>query len=481
MRARRIGYLSLIITATFASALPAQTPSASPPGQPASPLTQLKQETDAAYRAQDYAKTIELATQVLAEAPEDAAAFYLRGSARVEMGVASGDATLIREGVADARRAIKADQAKNVNFYLPYLYGMTHLTALEGETDHAETTLAVATELAARSGIANQSKSHVLYQRGLAHARLRHFAGAIDDFRQALTLDPQHLAASMALGDALFRNGEMEAAEETYTAAIERFPENPLVYNNRGMFYQSQQNHEQAAADFTKAIELAPNHLQAHLNRGFTRLNSNDYVGAQADFAKAIELQPNHAPAYSLRGTSLLLQNNVRDALTDYLKVIELRPAHAPARADMGFAYFFAQRYDTAAQAFEQALVLTPELRYLIPWRYAALTMAGRQDAANQAYRSIAEKPADERDWFDVLTLFFMGQIDERDLLASIEAEDTPLRDAQLCEAYFFIGLRLQKEGSGDAARYFQRAVESRATQLSAYRAAKLELARLQQ
>ncbi|MBX3438958.1 MAG: tetratricopeptide repeat protein [Planctomycetaceae bacterium] len=448
------------------------------------PRGQLKRDADAAYRNRDFPTAIKLASQVLKDAPNDAVAYYLRGSARVELGITHRDANLIREGIEDARRAIEEDTRtagaanQNLNFYLPYLFGMSNLTALEGETHHAQTALSVATDVAARAGITPATRGNVLYQRALAHSKLGDDASAAADLRRTLEIDTNHLAARFALGEALLRTGDATAAEEVYSTAIELFPENPLVFNNRGIFYQSQQRSIDAIADFSRAIELDPDHLEAHLNRGFARLNTGEYAAAQADFTKAVELQPDHAPAHSLLATSKLLQNNLRDAFADYLKVIELRPHYAPARADIAFAYFFARQYDTAAQAFEQAMVLAPDSRFLLPWRYAALALAGREDAARHAFRAISEKAADQRDWFDLLTLFMMGRIEERDLLAAIDSQNTKLRDAQLCEAYYFIGLRLQKEKQGDPKRYFQRAVESKATQLSAYRAAKLELGR---
>ncbi len=482
MKASILGYLCFVGAATFTTVVHGQEsspPASASPG--ASDHAQLKRDADAAYRKRDFAATVRLTSQVLADAPTDAVALYLRGSARVEQGIAAEDAKLVREGVDDARRAIQANRAKNPNFYLPYLYGMAHLTALEGDKSHAETAVAVATKVAARPGLAAGPKSNILYQRAVAHSKLEDYRSAADDFRQTLVLAPDHLAASMALADVLARGGEIQAAGEAYTAAVERFPDNPLVYNNRGTFYQSQKRHADAIADFTRSLELNPRQIEAALNRGFARLSNGDYPDAQADFAHVIEMQPDHAPARSLLATSELLQDNIQGALQDYLKVIELRPSYAPARADIGFAYFFARHYDTAAQAFEQALTLAPESRYLVPWRYAALSLAGHQEAANQAYRSIAEKPADNRDWFDLLTLFFMGELQEPDLLASIDSQNTDLRDAQLCEAYYFIGLRLQKDGQGDPARYFHRAVESRSTQLSAYRAATIELNRIRQ
>lgn len=458
-----------------------QQPTSPPNGQPLDLNTQLKRDADAAYRRREFSAAVQLATQALSQTPGDAVALYLRGSARVELGIAGRDTGLIREGIEDARRAIQADRARNANFYLPYLYGMTHLTALEANRQHAQTAVTVATEVLGRTGLSVSSQSNILYQRALAHARLDEHRQAVDDFRRTLDLDAAHLAARLALAESLLRLGEAHSAEDEFSAAVAQFPDNPLVYNNRGMFYQSQQRHADAIADFTKALELSPDHLEARLNRGFTRLSSGDYPAAEADFERAVELQPDHAPAHSLLATSKLMQNDVRGAFDGYLKVIELRPSYGPARADIGFAYFFSRHYDTAAQAFEQALTLAPDSRFLVPWRYAALVMAGRTDEANQQYQSVAETPADRRDWFDQLTLFLMGKIDEEELLGAADVDNPTQRDAQLCEAYYFIGLRRQKDGQGDPARYFRRAVESRSTQLSAYRAATIELSRLRE
>ncbi len=482
MKASILGCLCFVAAAALPTVVHGQQSSLPDNASPGvSDAAQLKRDADAAYRKRDFEATVRLTSQVLADTPADAVALYLRGSARVELGIAAEDAKLIREGIDDARRAIEANRAKNPNFYLPYLYGMAHLTALEGDKSHAETAVTVATKVATRPGLAIGPQSNILYQRAVAHSKLEDYASAADDFRKTLELAPNHLAASLALADVLARSGDTQAAEQAYATAIERFPDNPLVYNNRGTFYQSQKRHADAIVDFTHSLKLNPRQVETYLNRGFARLSNGDYAEAQADFSHVVETQPDHAPARSLLATSELLQNNIQDALQDYLKVIELRPSHAPARADIGFAYFFARHYDTAAQAFEQALTLAPESKYLVPWRYAALSLAGRQEAANQAYRSIAQKPADNRDWFDLLTLFFMGKLQEPDLLASIDSQNRDLRDAQLCEAYYFIGLRLQKDGQGDPARYFQRAVESRSTQLSAYRAAKIELNRSRQ
>jgi tetratricopeptide (TPR) repeat protein len=480
MRAGLLG--SLVAAVVLTAGLQAQE--SFPPAHvvlSADELAELKRRANAAYRQQDYPATVQLASRVLAADPKDAAASYLRASARVELGIAGEDAGLIRQGVSDARRAIEADRAANPDYYLPYLYGMSHLAEFEGQKENAETALREALKLLNRDGLALGTRGNLLYQCGVARTKLGDYPSAADDFRQALELAPDHFAARLALANVYTQTREFTAAEQEYSAAIQQFPTNATAYNSRGLFYQSQQRNNEAIADFTQAISLRPNDVQAILNRGYTRLNAGDYQAAEADFTRVLTLKPDHAPAYSLRATSAMLQSKVHQALEDYRKVIELRPSYAPARADMAFAYFFAEQYDTAAQAFEQAMILSPDAEYLTPWRYASLSLAGRDDAARNAYRLIVQIPAEERTWFDQLTLYLMGHLQERDLLVSIESRDHQLRDAQLCEAYYFIGLRMQRDGVGDPARYFRRALQARTPQLSAFRAAQFELNRKRQ
>ena len=67
-----------------------------------------------AYQAGDLPKTIELMDSVLRENPRDSIAYYLRGSARVDLGAHTMDTKFVRDGVADAREAIRFDTS-----YLP--------------------------------------------------------------------------------------------------------------------------------------------------------------------------------------------------------------------------------------------------------------------------------------------------------------------------------------------------------------------------
>src|SRR5690606_7657720 len=145
--------LRVACLAILASSAPAEAQTATPSASSASTgerHEELNNQADDAYRARDFATTISLASQVLTESPDDPVALYLRASARIEQGIARRDADLIRAGIEDARAAIRQDPSKNPDYYLPYLYGMSHLTGLEQNRAHAETAITTATQILQR-------------------------------------------------------------------------------------------------------------------------------------------------------------------------------------------------------------------------------------------------------------------------------------------------------------------------------------------
>src|SRR5580698_9307238 len=91
---------------------------------------QKKTQAQSAYQSGDFPKTIELMDSVLRENPRDSVAYYLRGSARVDLGARTADSKLVRDGVADAREAIRYDTQRTSLYYLPYLFGMKSLATL---------------------------------------------------------------------------------------------------------------------------------------------------------------------------------------------------------------------------------------------------------------------------------------------------------------------------------------------------------------
>lgn len=433
-----------------------------------------RNEADQAYRRADHKKVIDVTSGVLTQNPKDHVALYLRGSSRVDLGVATRDAVLVRAGIADARQAISIKVQDNLNYYLPYLYGMTNLAGLENKPAHAQVAIDFATQLLAQPTLKGEPRSNTLYQRALAYMTKPDHARAIADYQEAIRVTPAHLGARIGLADTLAAAGQNAAAMNAYNDAVKAFPNLPLVYNNRGMFEQSTGKLDDAILDFTKALELDPQFVVALTNRGFVMMNQGRFEEAENDFTESLRIEAAQPMVISLRAGSKLTRGDVNAAIKDYQDVLKWDTKNAVGHAELGFALFFAGKSQEALAEFDQAAELDKSLRFLHPWRYLTMLALGQKQQADAKFATDLAIPVAKREWGDALLIYLGDKLSEQDLRKVINTTDAKAADAQVCEAEFFIGQRKLVAGQKDAAKvHFAAALKSKSTQLSAYRGAK--------
>ncbi len=433
-----------------------------------------RNEAAQAYQSGQYKKVVDVTTSILGANPLDDVAIYLRGSARVELGIQAANPAMIREGIADASVAIKANQGRKTpsyNYYLPYLYGMTNLARIEKHPAHATVAITVATQLVGQQGIDPEAKSNVFYQRALAKAASNDANGAIDDFKQAVAINNKHLGAILALADAQVAAGQKDAAVATFQQATVAFPNEPLVFNNQGMFLQSIGQTNEAIRAFTTALQKNPQYYVAQTNRGFAYLEGGNPTEAEKDFNASLQVEPNQLHVYSLRATSRLVRGQWKEALADYEGVVKVNPSDYVTWSDIGFAKFFGKDYAGALEAFNKVIELQPTARFINPWRVWTLIRLGRGPESATIAALSRDKPAADRDWIDHVVLFHVGDMGSSELEQIAMRADKSVQAAQLCEARFFIAEQLQHANRPqEATQRYQQALQTQARQLSAYR-----------
>ena len=436
-------------------------------------------EIKTAYEKGDFDKCKELATRALAANPKDHLALYFRASSRVELGFMKHDAAEVRSGIEDARESLKIGGAGEINYYLPYLLGMITLANIEGKKEHATVALEIAKSVLDRKNLTPEQRANILYQRASAHLYLSELNLAIEDFQAAIKSFPGHIGSYMQLAQCYIMADDVEKALGAFTSAVEVFPNNPLAFNNRGLFLSQHNKPKEAIADFNKAIEIDGNFVLAYTNRGYTYQGEGNLQLAEADFTKALSLDPTNPLISSLRGSCRLSQGNTAGAIEDYNEAIRLIPENSVARADLGFAKFFSKDYAGASAAFEQSNQIdSVRMRYLSPWRAWSLVLAGKPDAVAPIAAISIKKTEKERDWIDQQVLFLDGKISEQEIVDIVGKTPEPkLKNAQLCEAYYFIGeRRSQADDKKNATAFYQLVLTTKETQLSAYRGAQFAL-----
>ena len=440
----------------------------------------IKKQADAAYQQRAFSQAVELVSKVIKENPKDDVAFYLRGSSLVEIGLQNRDVEKLRAGIADARQAIALNGRERIDYYLPYLFGMSSLAGLEDKPEHANIAIQVATQVIALPNVGTAQSANLYYQRARAHGTLQDWEKAAEDFNKALSFNPNHLGARLGAGHAYVRMEDFAKAEEQFNEASKTFPNDPRVYNDRGTFHQQSKQFDKAIADFTKVLELDKNAHYAYMNRGFTYMEKGDAKQAEQDFDRALALQPKQPTLYSLRGTARLTQGRVADAVNDYKMVVEMDSKNPIARGDLAFAEFFAGDYANATKSFAAALDSPAKLEHLRPWLYVSMVFAGQKDAADARFGSGPSGEKSGWDWSDRLVATLTGNLSDEELLAAVKTDETRVKDAQLCEAHFFLGQKALIAGDRAAATgHFQKAVATNAKNLSAHRGSRFALERL--
>lgn len=126
------------------------------------------------------------------------------------------------------------------------------------------------------------------FNRGTTRHDLRDQLGAISDYNQVITLQPDHA----------------------------------IALNNRGVAQLELNQGDEAEADLSEAIVQNGKLFAPHCNRGWLRLEQGRYAAAIADFTQAIALRPDLPMAYVYRGSALQKLGDLKGAVRDYSDAI---------------------------------------------------------------------------------------------------------------------------------------------------------------
>jgi len=88
------------------------------------------------------------------------------------------------------------------------------------------------------------------------------------------------------------RLGKFDDAVEDYSEAIRINPKDPEAPFNRGLAYLRADKYDYAARDFSAVVSLQPKNAEAYVYRGIIRIYQGNDKEADGDFQKAFQLNP---------------------------------------------------------------------------------------------------------------------------------------------------------------------------------------------
>jgi tetratricopeptide (TPR) repeat protein len=132
------------------------------------------------------------------------------------------------------------------------------------------------------------------------------YPDAIEQFKKALEKAPEEPTVLANLGDAYFKNNQLNESYETYQKAIAVKPNDAALMTNLGVVLGKMGKTAESKEMFSKAATLDPaNAAQNFYNVGAIMVNNGQTKDAAEAFRQAIKADANYAEAYYQLGISL--------------------------------------------------------------------------------------------------------------------------------------------------------------------------------
>ncbi|MCF8297930.1 MAG: tetratricopeptide repeat protein [Saprospiraceae bacterium] len=156
------------------------------------------------------------------------------------------------------------------------------------------------------------------------------------------------------------RNKVWENGLTLFEDAIEKNPEQAIVYATHGNECLRVKDYKTAISDFSMAIKLMPNYADAYHNRGVSKYNMKDLTGAIEDYSMVIKLQPKNPNGYYSRGLARYEAKDQKGAIEDYDKVIELVGNYMEVFNNRGVSKGILEDYEGSILDFNKAIEVDP-------------------------------------------------------------------------------------------------------------------------
>ncbi len=177
-----------------------------------------------------------------------------------------------------------------------------------------------------------------MIQKSYEYADANDLPAAEECLKAAMRLEPAsqlNYALLTNLGTIQRRQGKLEEAAISYTAALGQRSNDKIILINRAELYTEMDQTEKAISDYNTLLIHYPTHEQGLYNRGLLYIKTGEFILAQTDFEFIIEIYEDtllgrlgYAILEKARGDydeSERIFNYLADKYPDHLRILEER------------------------------------------------------------------------------------------------------------------------------------------------------------
>ena len=249
----------------------------------------------------------------------------------------------------------------------------------------------------------NPNYAEAYNNRGLAKNNIGNRQGAMLDYNEAIRVNPKYSLAYYNRGLVKYKLGDKHGAIADYNKSIRLNPDFAEVYNSRGIAKRHLNDIHASLIDYSEAISLSPNYAIAYNNRGNAKSDLGDKQGAINDYNEAIRPNPNYADSYNNRGLAKSALGDTEGAIVDYNEAIRLNPNYADSYNNRGIAKSDLGDKQGAIADLTESIQLNPNLSEAYYHRGVIKKQRGEKQEALADFRKAAElyQKQGDTEWYN--------------------------------------------------------------------------------
>ncbi len=188
------------------------------------------------------------------------------------------------------------------------------------------------------------------------------FADAEQEYKQAFALDPSSADALTGMANIYMRGHRYTEAEEILRKLVALHPGDAGAHLQLGRMLAADGQNEPAIAELQVALKLAPGDASIQTDLADLYTNAKKYDLAEAQYRALLTSKPNDPELHYGLGRALLQQRKFPEAQQELLAALQLKPTMAGAYGDLAAAANENKNYELVIKALDARAKLLPEL-----------------------------------------------------------------------------------------------------------------------
>ena len=160
----------------------------------------------------------------------------------------------------------------------------------------------------------------------MSYNQTAYWKNSVTLFQHAIAVTSGNYLSHYALGFALERRGQANAAIEHYRASLKINPQQVDVHYNLALVLASQQKIEEAIGEYQKVLLLDSNDYQVYNNLGNLFYKQGRFDDAIRQYERAIGIKPDHTNAHRNLGAALIQEGRIAEAVQHFRDALRLEP-----------------------------------------------------------------------------------------------------------------------------------------------------------